>query len=290
MTTHASLTRSSTLDAPTMVRIPGGRFTMGDELGTGSPQERPAHEVEIGEFWIARHCTTARQYHAFIVASDSTFDDYWCDFMNPCFIVRTTEGYELREGAGDYPMVQVSHVGAIAYCNWLSSRRGYAPVYDLETLSADLDRDGFRLPTEAEWERACAGPDGRHGREPPPPDVANGVAFSGPRAGTRASARRVGGFGLLPEAPIPVGTLPANGFGVHEMLGNVNEWCHDRYGAYERAREPARDPCGPDRGSFRVIRGGSFIDPAHKLRATHRHGLHYHAKCMIDGFRIARKA
>lgn len=268
---HAATVAGITL--PELVEIPGGSFVMGDALGAGFPQERPAHQVTVESFRLGRYCVTAAEYAEFARAEDAGFDELWCDFVNPCFIVKSARGYVLREGAERYPMVQVSFVGAVAYANWLSRRCGLEAVYDLDTLEADPARDGFRLPTEAEWERAC---DGSSRGDP--------STF----ARVRAGAARVGGFGPWDGGPLPVGTLPPNGFGVHEMLGNVNQWCHDRYAPYPV--EPQFAPSGAESGSFRVLRGGSFLDDARHARPTYRHGIHYRAKCSVDGFRLARRA
>jgi formylglycine-generating enzyme len=261
--------------------IPAGTFIIGDAAGTGYPQERPAHEVALSAYWIGKYCVTAAEYLAFINAQGNRFDDLWCDFIDPCFIVRTTRGYRLRPDAGSYPMIQVSFVGAAAYCNWLSERFGLSPVYDLKTLRADVDGDGFRLPTEAEWEWASVAPG--DDRDTP----LSRRHQQGSAQHLRAGCRRIGGFHARLEGPLPVGALPANGFGLHEMFGNVNQWCHDRYTAFSAERQ--QNPCGPERGSFRVIRGGCFLDADDKLRPSYRHGIHNDAKCMIDGFRIARR-
>jgi formylglycine-generating enzyme len=268
-----------------LVLIPPGALIIGDTTGTGHPQERPAHEVTLSGYWIGKYCVTAAEYLAFINAQGDRFNDLWCDFIDPCFISRTTRGYRLRPDAGPYPMVQVSFVGAAAYCNWLSERCGLPPIYDLKTLKADIDSDGFRLPTEAEWERASIGP----GDDGGTPSIAAPPCrhHLGSMRHLRAGYRHIGGFHARLEGPLPVGTLPANLFGLHEMFGNVNQWCHDRYAAFSAERQ--QDPSGPGRGSFRVIRGGCFLDADDKLRPSYRHGIHNDAKCMIDGFRIARR-
>jgi formylglycine-generating enzyme required for sulfatase activity len=273
-----------------LVQIPGATFTMGDRFGDGFPQELPVHEVRIAPFWIARCCVTAREYLDFIEQAGSDFDELWCDFINPCFILRTANKYRLCAGAEDYPMVQVSFVGAVAYCNWLSRKHGLDSVYELKTLEADLSRNGFRLPKEAEWEYACGGPQQYpygYGPAFAPERVCYGESTASALP-HRAGERRVGGFSPLVLGPVPVGTLPPNDFGLHEMLGNVNEWCHDRYGPY--SPQPADNPSGAAAGSFRVVRGGSFLADARSMRKSFRHGIHYQSKCMIDGFRIARNA
>jgi len=261
-----------------LVKIPAGTFLMGDTTGQGYPQERPVREVTVNAFKAAKYAVTAAEYFHFIEGTCRDFDELWCDFIDPCFILKRGSAYRIAEGCEHYPMIQVSWVGAIAYANWLSCEYGFERVYDLSTLQGDLSKNGFRLLTEAEWEYACGG------------TAFESVRFcwrdfSGPEKHLRASHARRGGFGLYEYSPIPVGSLPPNGFGLYEMLGNVNEWCHDRYGAYGTT-----DSGGPRHGSFRVIRGGCFLDGADKLRKSYRHGIHYQSKCMIDGFRLARNA
>lgn len=273
-----------------LVQIPGGRFLMGDALGSGYPQERPAHEVSVAPFWAGKYCVTVQEYFAFITDLGDDFQELWCDFINPCFIRKHGDRYRIWEGADNYPMIQVSFVGAIAYCNWLSQQAGLEAIYDLATLNADLTRNGFRLLTEAEWEYACGGPQQwvyGYGNSFNP-ELVCFKDYAGACAHLRASQQRIGGFGLYDYAPLPVGTLPANAFGLHEMLGNVNEWCHDRYAAYTPDAE--HNPQGGTLGSFRVIRGGCFMDGPDKLRKSYRHAIHYQSKCMIDGFRIAKNS
>ena len=272
-------------DACDLARIPAGRFVMGDRSGNGYPQERPAHEVVLRAFWAGRRAVTAGQYFEFIEQAGPAFRESWCDCINPCFIVKHGDRYRLRDGAADYPMIQVSFAGALAYCNFLSNRWGRPPVYDLATLDGDVSRPGVRLLTEAEWEYACAGPRGRaygHGDE-----FRGELVCWRDRAGCHADPL-IGGFGAHDRAPVPAGSLPPNGFGLHEMLGNVNEWCHDRYAPYADAA--VSNPTGPPTGSFRVIRGGCFLDGPDRLRASYRHGIHYESKCTVDGFRIAINA
>jgi len=269
-----------------LVRIPGGTFLMGDD--DGFPQERPAHEVQVDSFWAGKYCVTVREYFEFIQSADSNFQELWCDFVDPCFIRKRVSDYVITEDAAEFPMVQVSFVGAVAYCNWLSRQFGLAPVYDLDSLEADLSQNGFRLLKEAEWEYACGGPrQWKYGYgDSFRPDLSCYRKYAGEFKQQRAASLHVGGFGLYDYSPLPVGTLPPNDYGLYEMIGNVNEWCHDRYGPYDKQAQV--NPQGKPTGSFRVIRGGSFLDEVDKLRKTYRHAIHYSSKCTIDGFRIAR--
>ena len=140
------------------------------------------------------------------------------------------------EKGGDLPVFQVSWAEAVAFCRQLTER-GRSGGFLPETHQ-------FRLPTEAEWEYAC-------------------------RAGGEGTAVVEGWHQSNSEdTPHPVGAKPANAWGLHDMLGNVREWCLDWYGPY--VEEGASDPRGPETGSFHVTRGGSFADPPEHCRPTVR--------------------
>lgn len=268
--------------------IPPGTFLMGTRSDEGYKQEQPAHEVSLDGFYMGKYCVTVKEFYAFIQDLGDRYDEAWSDYMNPCFIYKKGDSYEIWPGAEDYPMVIVNVEGAAAYCNWCSEKSGLEKVYDEETLAADLTRNGFRLPTEAEWEYACAGPDGHMyaGGHTYTADLVNDRHYAGEASDLRAAARRIGGFGMTDYSPLPVGKLPPNGFGLHDMLGNIYEWCLDRYGPYAEGRQ--ENPVGQVDNSFQVIRGGCFMDDRNKVRRSFRHAIHYQAKCFIQGFRLAK--
>ncbi|MFI2610137.1 formylglycine-generating enzyme family protein [Kitasatospora sp. NPDC018619] len=168
----------------------------------------------------------------------------------------TREEYEGT--AGDRrPAHSVSWFDAVRHCNALSRREGLAPAYavDGEEVAWDRGADGYRLPTEAEWEHACrAGTDGpRYG---PLDEIAWYRGTSG-------------------ERPHPVGELRPNAFGLHDLLGNVWEWCWDRY-----------DP--EVYGGYRVLRGGGWFDEHWSCRASVRRRSHPTLRIDDVGFRLAR--
>jgi len=269
----------STVFAATTTRI-------GSDSDPGA-REAPAHDVSLSRFALGRRCVTAEEYHAFMTDAGDGFDESWCDYIDPCFVVRLGGGFELRPGAARFPMVQVNYAGCAAYCNWLSDREGLDPVYDLESGTGDTSLGGYRLPTEAEWEHACRTGRRGLGRLAPDDDGEFNYRDADPaRMPGRAARRQLGGFAFPDLSPVEVGTLPADRNGVHELLGNVREWCHDFYTPYSSA--PQRDPAGPARGVFRTVRGGSYLDPADQLRPHVRAAVHGDNKCMQYGFRLAR--
>ena len=265
-----------------MIDFHGRRLIVGSTRLT--TREQPPHEVEIDSFSLADRCVSAADFHAFLRDAPGDVDHTMIDCIDPCFIVHRAGGFELRPGSGQYPMIQISFWAAAAYCNWLSRAEGLRPVYSLGSRRADLVADGYRLPTEAEWEAACrAGyPEGTG----PGPDNCNS-ADAGPvcrklRAGETLSGNFLPGH----PAPVPVASLPADIAGLYEMLGNLREWCHDRFGPY--GAEPTRNPGGAPRGAFRVVRGGSFIDPVDILGPASRMAAYEDTKCEVYGFRVAR--
>lgn len=210
-----------------MVLIPGGEFEMGDGAGDAAPR----HRVRVQSFLMDVHEVTQRAYRA--LAGE-----------NPA-----------RWKADDNPVEQVRWGEAARHCNARSIEEGLRPVYDPETLEPDFSADGYRLPTEAEWEYAC-----RAGGR-------SADCFDGPRTALAQHAwfdQNAGG------RPHPVSQRAPNALGLYDMLGNVWEWCHDRYAPDAYAQGPAADPRGPDAGDKRVLRGGSFASKAEVVRATHR--------------------
>jgi formylglycine-generating enzyme len=265
-----------------MVEFSGRVLTVGSTQLTS--REHPPHEVEVDGFSLGDRCVSAADFHAFLRDAPGDVDHTLIDCIDPCFIVHRAGGFVLRPGCGDYPMIQISFWGAAAYCNWLSRVEGLRPVYDLESRSADLDVDGYRLPTEAEWEAACW--EGHPEGTTPHADACNS-ADAGPMCRKlRAGETLSGNFLPGQPAPVPVASLPADAAGLHEMLGNLREWCHDRYGPY--GPERLRNPSGASRGAFRVVRGGSFIDPAETLGPASRMAAYEDTKCEVYGFRVAR--
>jgi formylglycine-generating enzyme len=270
---------------PDLVAFRAGTFVMGDDTVPTS-REAPSHTVELEPFALGRCCVTAGEYFEFIKGAGDSFSEAWCDYIDPCFIVRTGAGLELRPGTARFPMVQVSYLGSAAYCNWLSLADGLEPVYDVAAGTGDVRRNGYRLPTEAEWEFACLSGLGQPGEGDAIPDGVNYRDAVLPAGVSRADEMRAGGFAFPPWSPVEVGSLPPDLAGLHEMLGNVREWCHDRYVHYQAGSQ--RGPTGGTHGYYRVVRGGSFLDPPQVCHPRVRAAVHEDNKCMQYGFRVAR--
>jgi len=228
--------------------IPAGAFTM------GSPPAEPGRELRE-----VQHTITLRR--PFLLGETPVTQRLWELAMGKCPAFRKDP---------DRPVEKVSWLDAVAFCNRLSELEGYAPVYEVvgRDVSWREGADGFRLPTEAEWEYAA-------------------------RAGQRlpfAGAAVPGEVGWIQEnsggGTMPVGRKLPNGWGLLDMTGNVHEWVWDRYGAYPTAA--VTDPRGAERGNARVYRGGCYESPASAARVAARLRIHPTYKSSTLGLRIAR--
>jgi len=221
-TPQPGATRTREADGMVLRYIPAGPFYMGNPEGVGEENEDPQHVVTLDAFWIDQTEVTNAQYQKCVEAGACPAEG--TDGLNP-------------QGKPDYPL-GVIWSGADAYCHWA----------------------GGRLPTEAEWEKAARGTDGRTypwGDDWPDCSLAN-----------HDSLRQ--GFcfdGLAPVGSYPAGASP---YGVLDMAGNAEEWVNDWYDADYYARSPQQNPQGPSSGEFRVARGNSWYYPAEYIRAAYR--------------------
>ncbi|MCP5197236.1 MAG: formylglycine-generating enzyme family protein [Gammaproteobacteria bacterium] len=215
-----------------MVDLPGGRFLMGspDSDNMAHDNEKPQHEVAVSSFRIAITPVTVGLYRAII----------------PEFSAVKSET-EAR-----LPVTGVAWFDAVEFCNRLSKQAGYRPCYSRRfgRWYCDWRADGYRLPTEAEWEYACrAGTTTRY-------------SFGDDPAGLDAYGWYDGNSNTVQ----PVATKRANPWGLYDMHGNVWEWCWDKYEAYSpSARSSQQSTSG-----WRVVRGGSFFNPPEFLRSASR--------------------
>jgi formylglycine-generating enzyme required for sulfatase activity len=220
-----------------MVDLPGGRFLMGspDSDDLARDDEKPQHEVTVSSFRIAITPVTVELYREVM-----------------------PESYTARaEAEARRPVTGVTWLDAIEFCNRLSERAGYRPCYSkwFGWWRCDWRADGYRLPTEAEWEYACrAGTTTRYSFGDDPADL---DGYTWHKGNANNDVR-------------PVATKRANPWGLYDMHGNVWEWCWNWYGDY--SPKPARNPCGPEKTTSgrRVLRGGSFFDPSAFLRSAVR--------------------
>jgi formylglycine-generating enzyme required for sulfatase activity len=270
--------------AGTFVRIKGGSFDMGSN--DGESDEKPVHRVTLGEYYLSKHEVTVTQFKAFVddtghqtdaekgdgsyAWTGSTWEkktgvDWRCD----------VEGKRRPASEYNHPVVHVSWNDAAAYAQWVSRKTG----------------ERYRLPTEAEWEYA-AGNGSRHtkyswGNSDPSGKRGGNVADETAKA--RFSTWTIfTGYTDGYVFTAPVGAFDPNDFGLHDMTGNVWEWCADWYGSDYYGSSPAANPTGPTSGSARVLRGGSWYGDPAVCRVADRYGSAPDGRDDYVGFRLAR--
>ena len=262
-----------------MVRIPGGSFMMGST--DGEDNEKPVHEVTISSFMMGKYEVTQGLYEEVMGSNPSKFE-FSC--------------------GSDCPVEQVSWCNAVYFANRLSEKEGLEAVYSLPSgfgmgldydkcnalspkVSQNLSKNGYRLPTEAEWEYAAkAGGELKYAGS----NDLGEVAWYGSYVWDSSSSSWVKGSkeGNSGDRTHSTGQKKANAFGLYDMSGNVWEWTWDWYGEY--AAPGSTDPVGASRGSDRVLRGGGWYGYASILRSASRNSNDPGYSYSGLGFRLSR--
>jgi formylglycine-generating enzyme required for sulfatase activity len=226
---------------PRMVAIPEGWFLMGSD--TGQENERPVHRVWVDAFEMAECQVTNAEYGKFLIATKQRAPLHWGD---------------VNFSHGEQPVAAVSWFDAVAYCAWLSAAAGR----------------GYRLPTEAEWERAARG--GAEQKQFPWGDEP-------PEHLADYSARWKNG-------PERVGRAERNAHGIYDIGANVHEWCADWFAPEYYGGSPERNPRGAAQGLRRSSRGGSWRHQIKVSRCAARASIPPEFQYADYGFRVARDA
>jgi formylglycine-generating enzyme required for sulfatase activity len=261
------------------VRVAPGSFAMGSPLSEPNryPNEGPQHDVRLSGFAIGQYKVTQGEWQAVMGTNPSFF-----------------------KGNGRLPVEQVSWYDILVYCNKRSISEGLTPCYSIsgttdpgrwgvvptsqdtawDAAQCDFRADGYRLPTEAEWEYAC-----RAG-------TITATAFGNTLASSQAnfdggSPYNTSKKGTYLKRTAPVGSYPANAWGIYDMHGNLWEWCWDWYDEKYYSQSPALDPRGPESGAYRVLRGGSWGNRGYDLRsATRNFSYNTSNRNNLYGFRL----
>ena len=254
-----------------LILITGGTFEMGSpetELQRNGDEKQ--HTVTVSDFYIGKYEVTQKEYEEITGQNPSNF-----------------KGENL-------PVENITWYDAIRYCNSLSEKQGLEPVYtiDGENVSWDRSKNGYRLPTEAEWEYAARastttpfntetsiGADGANFYGHYPYGIEENY-FSQEKLDTKPGEYR--------QKTIEVGSFSPNKWGLYDIHGNVREWCFDYYGEYEL--ENTNNPSGVNTGTLRVNRGGSWNDYAKHMRSSYRGSQTPDQAMNNTGFRIVRNA
>jgi formylglycine-generating enzyme required for sulfatase activity len=251
-------------NADEFVFIRGGTFTMGSpasepERGTDETQ----HRVTVGDLYIAKSPVTQREWTAFMGNNPSEFK------------------------GDNLPVENVTWFDTVRFCNARSTREGLTPAYTIsgETVAWNRSANGYRLPTEAEWEYAC-----RAGTTTPF-NIGNNITdkeancYNNYGYNNNSSGRVTGGY--IGRTTL-VNGYQANGWGLFDMHGNVADWCWDWYGEYSTVAQT--NPTGPATGTLRVNRGGGWNDFPKHIRSAYRAATPPGNGSFNLGFRLARNA
>ena len=312
--------RITASDDPTFVQIPGGTFAMGDAFAEGETWELPIHNVTLSPFFIQRTEVTNNQVIEVFnwalsqgevtvaggIVSLTSSSSRELLHLGTAQIAwnSSTQQLELKPSKSNgYPCVGINWYGAAAYCNYLSEKEGLQPCYTISTANNwdyDFSKNGYRLPTEAEWEYAARG--GLAGKRFPWGDTishaqANYRAFpeSYPYDVSATTEYHPDYFDTTNPFLAPATDLVTNGYGLHHMAGNAWEFVNDFFNLNSYSPSPNVNPTGAGSASsggsygVRVVRGGHWNLGAPSCRVAHRKSAAPNGWSYFTGFRPVQR-
>ena len=261
---------------PEMVLVKAGTFQMGNTITDieGSDNEEPVHTVRLTyDFYIGKYEVTFNEY------------DTYCEETGKS--IKRDRGW----GRGERPIIYVNWSEAVAYCNWLSEKEGLAKAYDSEgnlldrtgKQTTDITKvQGYRLPTEAEWEYAARG--GHKSTED--------FKYAGSNTFENIAWCKTRLRKDTVESTYEVGQKAPNELGLYDMSGNVWEWCHDYWDSNYYSQGDKTNPTGPEspasKTGYRVARGGAWYFAYVDSRVANRFDCHPNLSSYSNGMRLAR--
>ncbi|MBN1250987.1 MAG: formylglycine-generating enzyme family protein [Bacteroidales bacterium] len=269
-----------------MVLVEGGTFKMGRDTkkdiveGAEFKNELPRHDVTLNSFMIGKYEVTVKEYKEFVKATGkkmpSSPDSAWFAEHPDTKLYYPLSKSQWWGWKDYYPMHNVTWYDAVEYCNWLSEKNGLEKCYKIagENTTCDFSKNGYRLPTEAEWEFAARGGNKSKGYNYSGSNNLDDVAWYDETTGLKG--------------PMKVGTKKPNELGIYDMSGNVWEWCNDYYSGSYYSISPKDNPKGAGQNIHRVIRGGSWHYRSQLARIADRDGPYPHFTNYNYGFRLAK--
>ena len=233
------------------VFVKGGTFEMGDTFGDGFDNEQPVHSVKVSSFYIGKYEVTQREWKEVMGSNPSRFK------------------------GDNLPVDWVSWYDVVKFCNKKSEREGLTSCYSGSgsNVSCNFSANGYRLPTEAEWEYAARGGSKSSGYKYSGSNDADEVAWYDGNSGSKTHQ---------------LGSKRSNELGLYDMSGNLWEWCWDWYDDDYYRNSPSSNPKGPSSGIGRVLRGGSWAHDMWTMRCALRIMIRPTGSVNEGSFRYAR--
>lgn len=244
---------------PEMVKVEGGTFAMGCGRNDSpcDKDEKPVRQVTLSTFMMSKY-------------EVSTYE--WKQYAKENGIQLAATDWKAND---NLPITNITWLQAIKYCNWLSTKQGLTPAYTQRggQYACDFNANGFRLPTEAEWEFAARGG-----------NKSKGYKYAGADDMQNISWNKANSKGQ----PHPYGTKLPNELGIFDLTGNVWEWCWDWYNPDYYKFNETKDPKGPINGEKKISRGGSWDSTPSYARTSNRMNTYPDTTYPFYGLRLVR--
>ena len=268
---------------PQLILIPNGEFQMGDNYNEGYSDDTPVHNVYLDDYYIGQYEISNNQYCSFLNGMKSVVEVkptyiFYLYYNKPVNLIEFSSSkifwngnhFYIEANYDNHPVIGLNFKAVIVYCNWLSEREGLDKAYDSD-FKLDVLKNGYRLPTEAEWEKAARG----------------GLVNKRYPWGDSIDSSKAN-YGLNNSGTTEVGIYPANNYGLYDMAGNASEWCNDWYDSSYYNVSPYNNPIGPSSGVYKVMRGGTWYNIIDLLKCSARLDYDLTSSSSGSGFRIVR--